>query len=427
MKKVLILSHNPITTFEGMGKTMLQLFRAFDPQELCQLYLYPTIPDVQMCASYYRITDKDVLKSYLHFGRVKGGVIAPERISGEKPSLFEEQKDEKLYRNRKNGTATRRLCRDLMWKFARWYNADLRRWLDEQSPEVIFVAPGVGIFLYRMALRISKARNIPIVTYLCDDFYFLQTGSSLFERLHAAWLRRQTRSLLHASRHIVFICEEIRARFAQEFDVPGTVIMTGSDRPIADFPLRRPQPERITYLGNIRFDRYRSLAQLGKALEEYNSRRGTDYRLDIYSVEKDPEILKPLRACPAICLCGFVTGEEYERVFRNSQLLLHTEAFDGRNIDRVKDSVSTKIAESLGSGLCLLAYGPEEVASMRHLLRHKCALTATSPEELPTLLELAFENDSARKTAVENALQTARVYHDSEKNSLRLRALLEAL
>lgn len=39
--KVLLLSHNPVTTYNNMGKTFLSLFSAFRPEELCQLYLYP--------------------------------------------------------------------------------------------------------------------------------------------------------------------------------------------------------------------------------------------------------------------------------------------------------------------------------------------------------------------------------------------------
>lgn len=52
--KVLLLSHNPVTTYNNMGKTFLSLFSAFRPEELCQLYLYPAVPDTACCGSYYR-------------------------------------------------------------------------------------------------------------------------------------------------------------------------------------------------------------------------------------------------------------------------------------------------------------------------------------------------------------------------------------
>ena len=69
--KILIISHNPLSTYQNMGKTMLSLFHAFDKNELCQLYIYPSLPDVDSCKSFFRITDKDILRSYYKF-KVRG-------------------------------------------------------------------------------------------------------------------------------------------------------------------------------------------------------------------------------------------------------------------------------------------------------------------------------------------------------------------
>ena len=56
--KALIISHNPITTHGSMGKTMLTLFSAFKKEELCQLYIYPSLPDIDFCNAYFRVTDR---------------------------------------------------------------------------------------------------------------------------------------------------------------------------------------------------------------------------------------------------------------------------------------------------------------------------------------------------------------------------------
>ena len=61
--KVLLLSHNPVTTYNNMGKTFLSLFSAFRPEELCQLFLYPAVPDTACCGSYYRFTDREALSA----------------------------------------------------------------------------------------------------------------------------------------------------------------------------------------------------------------------------------------------------------------------------------------------------------------------------------------------------------------------------
>ena len=178
--KVLVISHNPFSSFQNMGKTMLSLFSAFDKNEVCQFYIYPSLPDVDKCSSYYRITDKNILSSYFKF-RVKGKEVQFE--STIKQSLFENANDEKLYRNRKNKKPLRSLLRDLMWKWARWFNKDLRNWLDKEKPTCIFVAPGKAKFLYDLALKISKVYNIPIVTYICDDYYFVKSPTRILEKI----------------------------------------------------------------------------------------------------------------------------------------------------------------------------------------------------------------------------------------------------
>ena len=117
MTKVLILSHNPTSTHQSMGKTFLSMFNSFKKTELCQLYIYPTIPDVDYCDSYYRVTDKDVLNSYFKF-TVNGREVAKSEIDTSSHSMFENPEDEAKYRNRKNKQAVRMLLRDIMWRFS---------------------------------------------------------------------------------------------------------------------------------------------------------------------------------------------------------------------------------------------------------------------------------------------------------------------
>ena len=90
MPKVLLISHNPLTTYESMGKTFSTLLRSFARDEICQLYIYPTVPNVDTCSSFFRITDKDVLRSYVRF-RVQGTRIEPDTAQSQ---MFESSGDE---------------------------------------------------------------------------------------------------------------------------------------------------------------------------------------------------------------------------------------------------------------------------------------------------------------------------------------------
>ena len=96
--KVLIVSHNPVSTYNGMGKTIATFFSEFEKTELCQFYIYPSLPDLDICNSYYRVTDKDVLRSLVTFS-APGGKVPADQIGGA-PAVFEDANDQKIYTNK---------------------------------------------------------------------------------------------------------------------------------------------------------------------------------------------------------------------------------------------------------------------------------------------------------------------------------------
>ncbi len=423
--KILIISHNPLTKQSNMGLTFQSLFARVQPEELCQLYVYPTVPDEARCHSFYRITDKEALKAVFSC-RAPGGVIAASQIQPDQ-GVFENAQDEALYRSRKNKSALRRLGRDLIWQLSGWYSKDLRQWLEREQPDRIFVAPGVAKFLYDMALRISRDRNIPIVSYVCDEFYFIRRPDQLLDRLRLKLLQRKMEALMAHTSQLVTISQELKESYSRHFGVKATVVMTGAGEPVAESTRVAQQPDTIHYFGNIRCNRFVSLEEIGRELDRRNRETGSHCRLKIYTFEKDPTILDTFSGIDSIQVCAAVTGEAFRQVFSQAQLLLHTEAFDEASMDFVKNSISTKLADSLASGIPLLAYGPEGVASMQHLQRNGCALTAFSREALPRLLEQAFTDTAARQQAAQRGLEAAKVYHDPDQVAQKLRQILESV
>lgn len=421
--KVLIISHNPISNQSNMGKTFLSLFSQFGKEELCQLYIYPVIPNENRCASYYRMTDKDALKSLI-CRKKTGGEIPADEISN-KQGLYEDAQDQYFYKNRKNKSALRRLLRDFLWKLSPWYSNNLKTWLDQEKPECIFVAPGVARFLYDFALQISKEYQLPIVTYICDEYYFVKKSKQWLDVLRLKLLKRKIEQLINHTEHLVVISEELREAYATRFNVKTSVIMTGSAITIAESGKIYEKPKNICYFGNIRCNRYTTLTQIGHVLDEINQLYGGDYRLKIYTAERDPLILSAFSGIHSVELCGFVSGEEFNRAFRESDLLIHTEAFDEASMDFTQHSISTKIADCLASGIPLIAYGPEGISSMAHLLRYRCAIAAVSRDELQDMLKIALWDEAARGRVVENALSVALKCHDMERNSKELRSIIE--
>ena len=160
--KVLIMSHNPITDYNSMGKTLLSLFSAFSEDELCQFYVYPTLPNVKICKSYYRMTDIEVFKSIICHGDV-GRCILEKEIKHEN-MLYENADDSKIYRAKNSHKELKILVRDAIWKLSLQKKRAFLKWLHEENPDVIFAAPGASGFFYEMIHYVAKMLKIPIVT-----------------------------------------------------------------------------------------------------------------------------------------------------------------------------------------------------------------------------------------------------------------------
>lgn len=420
--KVLIISHNPVSHQSNMGKTFLSLFSGFAKEELCQLYIYPVIPDADRCGSYYRVTDKEALKACFCACVIGGEVdktkIRPDQQAYEKPG------DRRLYRDPKNKSALRRLLRDAVWHRAAWYHDGLRAWLDREAPTCIFVAPGAAGFLYDVAMEIARERKLPVVTYLCDEFYFLQETGGFLERYRLRRLQKKMEGLLAASRHLVVISRELEAAY-RVFGRPATVLMTGAEIAPAKYAVPEESGNTVCYFGNVRCGRYRSLGEVAAALEKINRKHGMDWRLKVYTAEQDEKILSYLGQFSGLALAGYVTGAEYGKALGAAGLLLHVESFEPDCVERVKHSVSTKIADYLASGVPVMAYGPEGIASMAHLARWDCAFAATKPERLEETLLGAMTDMQRRQRTAENALEAAARCHDGETVSNQLREILQ--
>ena len=182
--KVLVISHNCFSRIYNNGKTLSAICSAFDKKELCQLYFTPQgEPYYDRCEDYYLITDKNALKSI--FCRTKCG-----KIINSNNLLY--KKSENISSSHSKQTSLKLLLRSLMWQFSAWCTRDLKEWLFNQKPEIIFYVGGNSVFSHKVAIEISKMLNIPLATYFTDD-YVINPSTTLYIK----WLKKQYRNTIN--------------------------------------------------------------------------------------------------------------------------------------------------------------------------------------------------------------------------------------
>lgn len=403
--KVLVISHNVFSMADNMGKTLTSYFKDFKKDDLAQFYIHSEIPTVNVCDNYYRVTDKEMIKSV--FGIKTGKIFTETDIETNKiGSRTDSGYETKLYIKARKRTPSVYLARNLWWKLGHWYNRQFRTWLDSIAPDCVFFASGDYAFMYDIALKIARSRNIPLYISCMDDYYFSNKNSGKFlgEFQHTRFMKSVKRCISYSTA-LFCICDSMSCDYAEYFNKKCITIHTAAS---FDESISNGENRQISYIGNLRYDRYLQLVDIGRALKKLGLK--IDH-IDVYSTETGEEILKYLTPENGIVFHGSISADEVKSVMSKSLALIHTESFD-ENIRRaVKYSVSTKIADSLMSGCCVFAYGPEEIASIKYLSDNKAAVCVTSPNELEKGLRMLFDEHKIREEIQFNARLLAEKNH----------------
>ena len=419
--KLLVVSHNVFSKTGGMGKTLSAYFKGFDCGELAQLYIHSEIPTVDVCENYYRVTDKDMIKSV--FTRKSGKIFGSCDIERDKvSSRTDTGAVAKIYQKASKRTPSVYVLRNLLWNIGRWKTKKLEDWLDSFNPDAVFLASGDYTFIYKIALKIAQKRKIPLFVSCMDDYYLYNKNSEkTVGRLYHHFFLKQVYKTMGYASAIFSICDKMTEDYKKLFNKPIYTLHTGTE---LKEPLSYKKNNRISYIGNLSLGRDKQLIAIGKALKEVKSDNKPE-TIDVYSPECRKEILENLTAENGINFCGRIGPEQVKRVMGESMLLIHTESFDDVIRKSVAYSVSTKIADSLASGTCIFAYGPKEVASIDYLMNNKAAYCVTSKNKLVACLEEITQNSMLRREIAVNAVQLAYKNHNIDTNSDTIKGVIE--
>ncbi len=415
--RVLIVSHNVLSKTSNMGLALMNYFSEWPSEKLAQLYVHTEVPTCDVCKRYFRITDFDLLD----LKKLPGTIFNEHDIRFElKNERVDEGMQAKVYQYGRQRKPYMYIARNMLWKLGRWKTKELVKWIDEFNPELIFYAAGDYTFSYEIAEYVAKRKRIPIVTCICDDFYFLEQKSfSPLYHLNRIKYTSYLKKFFKKNKYAITICPELSEAYEKEFGIIAETVMTTTM--VEPSFMAEREEFSISYIGNLGCNRHLPLVEIGKTLQKIS--QGTVY-LQVYSTETREEILNYMVEENGIRFCGALDSQGVKQAIENSSVLVHVESFDAFHRQRVKYSVSTKIADSLMSGRCLFAYGPEEVASMQHLIRNKCACVVTEQCMLENALQELMNNSDSRKEYTQIAKTVAAKWHNRVENAEKIRRFI---
>lgn len=420
--KVLIISQPVLSQSNNMGKTLAGYFKAFSPKDISQLYLRQGVPtSVDTCENYYCFSDSDALKSILNH-KVQGVSYTGKSLvcTNNTKSTLENNDAYKLGSAHK---AWMLFARDAVWKLSTWKNKKLLNWLDHTEADVVFFAPGDGAFIYRVADEIARYLHKSLVMVCMDDFFVNnRTQNEVLGKLRQKCFMKVVHKTVKNCDAIFTICDEMNKAYSSLFNKKCFTLHTPADNKEV---VLNPNARHVSYIGNLSCGRYRTLLDLGKAISEISDDSLPKY-IDVYSGSKENEYIEPLKNAQGICFHGAIPAEQVPGVMSESMMVIHTESFDPVMMELVHFSVSTKIAESLMYGPCLLAYGPEGIASIDYLKENNAAYVITDQGCLAEKMKEILLNAELREQIMKNARALAALNHNADINPKKLRNLLES-
>ena len=417
--RVLIISHNAFSETNNLGKTLLNYFRDFSSEELAQFYIQDNYPEnIGICNNYYRFTDRDALKSLFGINTrhsFKTSDLKNVTAVNHDPAI----ESIRQYGRRRNVLVY--FLRNIIWRLANWNTEELYEWLNAFDPDVILFMSGDYKFMYKITLTIQKVLNKPLVVWCGDDHYiYNRNESSFFGRLQHKHFFKTVKKVMEKASCLFTVSDLMRDDYQKLFNKTCFTLHTGAEeRKIS----AADNNGKIAYFGNLGYKRGESLLDIGRALRSLGLKGSEE--INVYSGEKNPDNLKGFTSENGIKFHGEISSSEVADRMAECIMIIHAESFDNKIQKMIKYSVSTKIADSLLNGPCLLAYGPEGLASIDYLKKNKAAFVITRQEDLKAGLREILTNAPLRSEIISNARNLAKMNHDAAVTTENVRKWLK--
>lgn len=427
MSKVLIISNNSFSKTSNNGKTYEAIFSKFEKENISQIFFSENEePDLNYCDKYFKITDKDVLLNLITFSNKYGKKLNNVEVASQANSenvLFN-SKSSRLFQIFQKKADALVLFRDVLWKFNTWKTPQLKNWLKEIDPDVIFFVGGPMKFPYEIVKWICTFIDKPFAVYFTDDYILYPVSRNILDRIVKQRARKFYKEMISLSSARFTIGEVMSQEYKNYFGRDFYSIMNSvevNDNKI-DINYSGKIKPNISYFGGLHLNRWQMISKLGSLFKN-------DFTINVYSIyQPEEEVLSSFKK-NGIQFCGGVIDEELKRKIHESDILLHVESDDIYNRNLTKLSVSTKIPEYLIAGKLVLGFGPSDIASMRVLSDNNIGIVISSDcdnNEIVKYITL-IKNVEIRNGFAQRGLSYAKNHFDMNKNAQTFKKIIENL
>lgn len=387
--RILVVTSVPWRNDNSLGNSYSNIFKNIEA-EFANVYLQSGIPENEVVRSYFQITEKNLVKNIKNKSFSTGKIINLKDLADVPTS-----KENSLY----NVLRAKRWQiffwgRELIWKLGDWKSDDLKAFLEDFNPDIIFAPLQTGMYINDVLSYIKIYTNKPMITYAWDDIYTLKQFS--FSPLY--WIdrfmqRSKIRRTVSLCEYLYVISEIQKNEYEKCLRKECRLLWKGYDfnvQPIISN--KRNTPLKLLFSGNVFHGRWKTLKLIGHVLQKMN-KDNVVAQLFIYTLSPVTSKIKKALGIPgSVFLMGGVSSDEVSKLQDEADILVHTEAFSLKDMLVARLSFSTKLVDYFYKRKCIFAVGKKESASIDYLIKNDAAIIATSYDEITVKLSELINN-----------------------------------
>ncbi len=284
-------------------------------------------------------------------------------------------------------------ARELVWKIGRWNSPELRKFIDDFNPDLIFAQVQDKMYQNRIVKFVQEYTKKPLMIYVWDDVYSLRQFSlSPLYWIDRFMQRGSIKALAKKSSKVYAISKEQVEEYAKLLKRPTGLLYKGRDFSVEPDMKETNKPIEILYTGNLYSGRYKTIAKFCEYLKDIN-RDGQKAVLKIYSASplSDKEI-NSINIPGTSYFEGKTSESEVQKLQGDADILLHIEPFTLKGSLLCRLSFSTKLVDYFNKKKCIFAVGHSRCSSMKYLKRNDSAIVCESYDEMAEQLKKVLES-----------------------------------
>lgn len=373
---ILVVSYEAWRDTNNGGNVLSNIFCAFKDARIAQIYCSGEAPQNRICRKYYQIADSMLLS------KAKGRRLEEKDYSAAdeaEPTAIENEINSRIPGVFKSAA---QLGRELLWTVNNWRTDELKAFITDFKPDVIFAPCYYYYHVSKVALYAKSVAKCPMISYISDDNYSLKqirfAPSFWINRLITRkWIRR-----MFAESSLIYTMTQMqKTEYEKMFGRPMKILCKSA--PFERINTEPGDPLIFIYAGSLYLNRWKILTAISESLGLVNENR-VKAQLHIFSGTKpEPRWENKLNDGKNSFLHGLIPYHELEEWYKKSDVAIFAESFDLKNRLITRLSFSTKIIDCLNSGCAVLAVGSKEQGGMDYLSENDAAICVNDIKDLP--------------------------------------------